>query len=80
MVLYITASWCGPCKAFGPVVEKAMSEGYDIVKVDADERRDVLEQYDVKSVPTLIKIKDNVEVDRHVGVMASKALREFLTD
>lgn len=57
-VLVVKATWCGPCKAYTPVLEAAKSEietkGYTLEFVDADEKPEVVQKYGVRGVPTTI--------------------------
>ena len=75
-ILYFTApAWCGPCKMFGPTVDKAISEtGVSIQKVDVDSNKDLALQYGVMSVPTLIFEQDGVVVNRRTGVCSYNEL------
>jgi thioredoxin 1 len=71
-VEYYTAKWCGPCKAFGPIVELVMNEkgvsGYR--KIDVDDNREVVMTNGISSVPTLIfKVGDEI-VHRQTGAMS----------
>ncbi len=78
-VKYFTAAWCGPCKAFGPVFDQVMSEtGVNYQKVDADSNRDVLTQYGVSSVPTIIfEVSDQI-VHRSSGPMSRAQLTDII--
>lgn len=70
-IKYFTASWCGPCKAFGPVFDQVMNEtGVNYQKIDADASRELLTQYGVSSVPTIIFEVSNEVVFRQTGVMS----------
>lgn len=64
-----TASWCGPCRVLGPVMESVSREfsnvQFDVI--DIDENRDLAMKYNVRSVPTVVFEKDGVEIDRFVG-------------
>ena len=55
------ATWCGPCKMIGPIVEKLTVE-YDgkalVAKVDTDEEADLAEKFDVSTIPTLVFLKN----------------------
>ncbi len=64
------ASWCGPCQMLLPVVEEIAGEVTDakICKVNVDEQPELAEKYNVMTIPTLIAIKDGIEVKRSVGV------------
>lgn len=75
------ATWCGPCKIVGPVVEK-LADDYDgralIAKVEADSETALSERYGITSIPTLILFKNGTEIDRRVGVVPESVLREIL--
>lgn len=79
-LVYLTAPWCGPCKALRPVIEKYAVEHPDvtIVKVDADSCRPVLSQLNVRGVPTLIVFEGDVEKARHSGVASADKITELL--
>jgi thioredoxin 1 len=64
------ADWCGPCKTQDPILDdlEADFENVAFEKVDVDEEQDVANQYQVRSLPTLIIENDDGIVDRFVGV------------
>ncbi|MGB9957356.1 MULTISPECIES: thioredoxin [Haloferax] len=64
------ADWCGPCKTQDPILDDLEGdyENVEFVKVDVDEEQDVANQYQVRSLPTLIVENDDGIVDRFVGV------------
>lgn len=71
------ASWCGPCKMMGPIVDQIaeeMGKNAKICKINIDEQRDFATKYDVMSIPTFILIKDGKEVKRLVGAMPKEEL------
>jgi thioredoxin 1 len=66
-----TATWCGPCKALAPIVEKLASEFEGKVKVgklDIDESPNISAKYSVRSVPTVIVFKAGQKSGQHVGL------------
>ena len=74
-IKYFTASWCGPCKMFGPTVEKVQAEtGANIQKIDVDNNKDIAINYGVMSVPTLIFERDGVVVNKRTGVCSYNEL------
>lgn len=73
------AEWCGPCRMIAPVIEELAQE-YDgravIGKVDVDSNPEVSFKYGVRSIPTILIIKDGEVVDKHVGVATKNALAD----
>ena len=73
------AEWCGPCRMLTPVVEELASD-YEgkalIAKVDVDENAELSQKYGVRSIPTILILKDGEVVDKHVGVTTKQALAE----
>jgi len=66
-----TATWCGPCKALAPIVEKIADEFHGKVKVgklDIDDAPNVTAKYGVRSVPTVIVFKGGQKSGQHVGL------------
>ena len=63
------ASWCGPCRMVGPLVEEIAAERYDVkvVKVNVDEEQELAMQFQVMSIPTLVVMKNGKIVNRAVG-------------
>lgn len=78
-IKYFTATWCGPCKMFGPIVDKAQMEtGVNIHKIDVDSNKDLTMQYGVMSVPTLIFERDGVVVNKRTGVCSYNELTTMI--
>ncbi len=75
------AEWCGPCRMVGPIIEELSTE-YDgkavIGKVNVDESRKVAETYGIRSIPTLLFIKNGEVVDKHVGAAPKNVIQEKL--
>lgn len=71
------AEWCGPCRMIGPIIEELATE-YEgkalIAKVDVDENSELSQEYQVRSIPTILILKDGKVVDKHVGVTTKQAL------
>ena len=74
------ATWCGPCKMLGPVLEEIAKEQTDlkIVKVDVDQHESLAQQFGIMSVPTLVLYKDGRPVKRMSGFMPKDALLEWI--
>jgi thioredoxin 1 len=78
-IKYFSAKWCGPCKMFGPIVDKVSSEtGVNIQKIDVDMSKDIAAEYMISSVPTLIFERDGVVVHRQSGVMSYHQLLNMI--
>ena len=77
----VWATWCGPCKMMGPVIDK-IAEEYDgkvlVGKVDADEEMEIAQRFSISSIPTIIFFKNGVEIDRKVGVQPESAIKKIL--
>lgn len=75
------ATWCGPCKTLGPILEKLAVEfagGFVLAKVDVDQEQQLAGYFQVKSIPTVMLLKDGQIVDGFPGALPEGQLREFL--
>jgi thioredoxin 1 len=73
------ASWCGPCRTLGPIIERVSEEkNVKLLKVDADESKDIASSFGVRGIPTVIFFKDGQEVDRIVGLKQATAYNEII--
>tara|TARA_B100000745_G_scaffold235850_1_gene159088 strand:+ start:182 stop:427 length:246 start_codon:yes stop_codon:yes gene_type:complete len=66
---YFSATWCGPCKAFKPIMNEIAGEGYSIEFIDIDQEQNKAVKYNVRSVPTTVVEENGVEVDRFIGAI-----------
>jgi thioredoxin 1 len=75
------AAWCGPCRMFGPVFEKASGKHPDAVfgKVDTEAQPEVAATFDISSIPTLMIIRDNIVLFAQPGALPEAALEELIT-
>jgi thioredoxin 1 len=75
------ASWCGPCRMFGPIFERASEKYQDAVfgKVDTDAQTDLAQAFGISSIPTLMIIRDNVVLYAQPGALPEQALEELIT-
>ena len=75
------APWCGPCRMIAPVIEELADE-YDgkakICKVNTDEEQEIAVKFGIRSIPTLIFMKDGQVVDQIVGAQSKQVLAEKL--
>lgn len=65
--LYFSASWCGPCRTLGPIMNQ-VSQQIPVQKVDVDSEFELASQYNVRNVPTVVLLDNGQEVKRFVGV------------
>lgn len=74
------ATWCGPCRMMGPVIDQLGEEEADalIAKVDVDQVVDVAADYDIQTIPSLVFFKDGKEVKRLIGVRSKSELQNNL--
>jgi len=75
------ASWCGPCKALGPLLEKLADEyngAFRLAKVDVDANQELAGMFGIRSIPTVALFKDGKPVDGFAGALPEGQLREFL--
>jgi thioredoxin 1 len=74
------AEWCGPCRQFGPVFEKASAEHPDIAfgKVDTEAERDLAARAGISSIPTLMAFRDGILVYAQPGALPAAALDQLI--
>jgi len=65
--LYFSAPWCGPCRMLGPIMSE-VSNTIPVQKVNIDEDSATAQQYNVRSVPTVVLLENGQEVKRLIGV------------
>lgn len=81
-LLDFDATWCGPCKALAPVVEKLADEEAGAVRVgklDIDESPAIATRFGIRGAPTLLVFKGGQVVARHAGVTTKARLLEMLS-
>ena len=74
------ADWCGPCKMLSPIIEHFAKENekVKVVKINVDELPDLAVKYGVRSIPTLVVIKNGEEVNRSVGLIDKSEILELV--
>jgi thioredoxin 1 len=74
------ASWCGPCRMFGPVFERASEEHQDAVfgKVDTEAQQALAASFGITSIPTLMIIRDKVILYSQPGAISGPALEDLI--
>ena len=79
-VIDFFAVWCGPCRILGPIIENVQEELKDvkIFKVDVDENEQTAKDFGIMSIPTIVVLKDGIEINRHVGLMNHDDLIDWI--
>ncbi len=81
VVIDFWATWCGPCRMLGPVLEKLAQE-YDgkflLAKIDTDTESEVALQFGVRSIPAVFAVRDGKAVDGFVGVQSESVIRKWI--
>jgi putative thioredoxin len=75
------ATWCGPCKTLGPILEKIardLSGSLVLAKIDVDKNPEVADLFQIQSVPTVMLLKDARPVDGFMGALPEPQVRKFL--
>lgn len=80
VLLDFWASWCGPCRMVGPILDEIADERSDIkvCKINVDEQPALAAQFGVMSIPTLVVIKNGQEVNRSVGALPKARILALL--
>ena len=77
-ILRFTADWCGPCKSLAKNLSVADISGITIEVIDIDKSQETALYYGIRSVPTLVMVKDDNVIKRHTGVMTPTQLKEWI--
>ena len=74
------ASWCGPCRQFAPVYEKAAEDNPDLVfgKVDTEAQPELAQTFGIQSIPTLMIVRDQVAIFAQPGALPEAALADVI--
>ena len=75
------APWCGPCRGFAPVFEKASETHQDVVfgKINSDEQQELAAAFNIRSIPTLMVFREKVLLLQQAGALPGQALEQVLT-
>jgi thioredoxin 1 len=74
------AEWCGPCKMFGPVFEKSSEQHGDITfgKVDTEAQGELAQAFQIRSIPTLMAVRDGVVLYSQAGALPAASLEDLI--
>lgn len=76
------APWCGPCRGFAPIYEKASEAHKDVVfaKVNTDEQQELAGAFNIRSIPTLMVFREKVILFQQAGALPGQALEQVITE
>ncbi len=75
------APWCGPCRGFAPVFEKASESHPDVVfaKINSDEQQELAAAFNIRSIPTLMVFREKIILFQQAGALPGQALEQVIT-
>lgn len=76
-ILYFTASYCGPCKVMGPIIDQ-LSKEYEFIKIEIEKRPDMQQFYGINTVPILIALDNGLIKGRIAGGLNKNQIVNWL--
>ena len=76
------ATWCGPCKMMGPVLDELANDrnNVKIIKVDVDQNPNLAKQFGIMTIPTLVLFKNGHEVKKQIGFVPKELLNNWINE
>jgi thioredoxin 1 len=77
-----SATWCGPCKKQTPIFDELKSEISSVLfkKIDIDNESDLTSKFNIKSIPTIVFVKNGKEIERMIGFQTKNAIQQKIDD
>ena len=80
VLLDFWAEWCPPCRMIAPILDKIGQEEHEVIigKINVEEEQGLVQEFRVANIPTLVVIKDGVEVNRTMGAVSKQEILELI--
>ena len=80
-IIKFFGTWCNPCVKLAPIIEEIHQENPSLLiqEIDVDTNREMVKKYNIKSIPCLIFLKNDIEMERIVGLTTKSSIMETLS-